>query len=380
MSRNDIWLLVFAVLAFAGLFAGVCSFFYYRWLLGRLTRMLCAYQKDGSVQGSGAELQTDTFARERSAETQVWRSAGTRKQQFADTQESKLEAQLRKILRQSAVLQEQARKDREGLAGLLSDLSHQLKTPLANVVMDAELLQEGGLSEEERRNFELHIREQAEKMQWLLSALVKASRLENGIVHFEAVRQDILPTLAQSVSAVYGQAQEKDITIELEEAQGAQISGGCLLYHNRKWTAEAITNILENAVKYSPRGSRIRIVLEPLSIYTKINIFDQGPGVPQEEYHQIFQRFYRGSHMQETEGTGLGLYLAQVILAQEKGYAAVSENPEGGSCFSVFLLNDAAKEKPFLHKTLEKRTAEFDGKLMLDGEYDWGEPAGREVW
>lgn len=325
MSGNDIWLLAFAVLAFVGLSAGVCSFFYYRWLLGRLRRMLRAYQKNGSVQ----------------------------EQQLADTRESKLEAQLRKILRQSINLQAQAQKDRESLAELLSDLSHQLKTPLANVVMDAELLQEEGLSDEERRNFELHIKEQAEKMQWLLSALMKASRLENGIVHFEAVRQDILPTLAQSVSAVYGQAQEKDIAIELEETQGAQVSddcgknanGSCLLYHNRKWTAEAITNILENAVKYSPRGSRIRIVLEPLSIYTRINIFDQGPGVPREEYNRIFQRFYRGSHMEETEGTGLGLYLAQVILAQEKGYATVSGNPEGGSCFSVFLLNDDAKEK-----------------------------------
>ncbi len=366
MSRNDIWLLVFAVLAFVGLFAGVCSFFYYRWLLGRLTRMLRAYQKNGFVQGSAAKSQADTFEKEQSAEMQVQWSVDARKQEFADTRESKLEAQLRKILRQSANLQAQAKRDRESLAELLSDLSHQLKTPLANVVMDAELLQEDGLSDEERRNFELHIKEQAEKMQWLLSALVKASRLENGIVHFEAVQQDILPTLAQSVSAVYAQAQEKDITIELEDLQlddymentneqsgdGSRSSGlsakdwrngACLLYHNRKWTAEAITNILENAVKYSPRGSRIRIALEPLSIYTKINIFDLGPGVPKEEYNRIFQRFYRGSHMEETEGTGLGLYLAQVILAQEKGYATVSENPEGGSCFSVFLLNDTVK-------------------------------------
>lgn len=357
MGRNDIWLLVFGVLAFVGLFAGICSFFYYRWLIGRLARTLSAYQRNVPVQ----EKKTEAAAEERQMDLYE-------KGQFADTRESKLEAQLRRLLRQSAVLQEQAQKDRESLAGLLSDLSHQLKTPLANVVMDAELLQEDDLTEEERENFELHIKEQAQKMQWLLSALVKASRLERGILHFEAVRQDILPTLALSVSAVYRQAQEKDISIELRAEKGVGGSGGStdsdvslagtdpggqpgeyLLYHNRKWTTEAITNILENAIKYSPRGAKIRIVLEPLSTYTKVNILDRGPGVPQEEYNQIFKRFYRGKQTEEIEGTGLGLYLAQVILAQEKGYVTVAENPEGGSCFSVFLLNaglENAEKRP----------------------------------
>lgn len=346
---NGIWVLVFGVLAFVGLFAGVCSFFYYRWLIGRLTRMLRAYQRHASAREKAGTAAVPEQQADRNAEEQI-----------ADTRESKLEAQLRKLLRQSENLREQAKRDRESLAGLLSDLSHQLKTPLANVVMDTELLQEDGLTPEERRNFELHIKEQAEKMQWLLSALVKASRLERGIVHFEAARQDILPTLAQSVSAVYRQAQEKGISIEVAEEKDTEGSDGAdnagrsaeadqsgrpcerLLYHNRRWTAEAITNILENAVKYSPRGSKIQIVLEPLSIYTKINILDQGPGVPREEYNQIFRRFYRGKQTEEREGTGLGLYLAQVILAQEKGYVTVSDNPEGGSCFSVFLLNESA--------------------------------------
>lgn len=304
MSRNDIWYILLAAVAVLGVLAALGSFFYYRRLIRRMSEMISRYR----------ENQWDL-------------------EKLTDTRESKLESQLRKLLRQSMLQQEQAKKDREDLSGLLSDLSHQLKTPLANVVMDAELLQEN-LTPQQRYNFQMHISEQAKKMQWLVSALVKASRLEHGFVHFEATQQNIRPTLAQSVSAVYMQAQEKEIAVEIETFSDRK------LYHNRKWTAEAVTNILENAVKYSPQKSRIRIDVEPLEIYTKINIRDQGPGVAPEEYNCIFQRFYRSSKVEEEQGTGLGLYLAQTILTQEKGYITVSENPGGGSCFSVFLLND----------------------------------------
>lgn len=305
MTEMEIWCAAAFMLALAGLLAGAGSFLYYRRLIGRMEGMLEKYEAGGQLRET-----------------------------LADTRESRLEGRLRRLLRRSAVLQEQAEREHEKLAQLLSDLSHQLKTPLANIVMDAELLQEEGLSGGERNGFLRHLGEQTKKLQWLLSALLKASRLENGFLHFQAKRQDILPALAGSVSAVYGQALEKEITIVTRESETR------MLYHNRKWTEEALANILENAVKYSPRGSRIQVSLEPLSIYTKINIMDQGPGVPQEEYTRIFQRFYRGKNGEETEGTGLGLYLAQVILAQEKGYVTVSENPEGGSCFSVFLLNE----------------------------------------
>lgn len=335
---NQTLYIVLGVAGAAALLTGAASFFYYKWQLARLSRMMEQYQErmsSGSVRNASwnAPEQTDGSAAPESGSPQNARKE--MHESLADTRESKLEAQLRRLLFRSALQQKRAKKDRENLAGLLSDLSHQLKTPLANVVMDAELLQEDGLSQEEQQRFSHHIAEQAEKMQWLLSALIKSSRLESGILQFEPKPQSIRRTLAQSVSAVYVQAQAKNISILLDEFDDAA------LYHNRKWTAEAITNILENAIKYSPAGSAIRIDVEPLEIYTKLNIRDEGPGVKPEEYGKIFQRFYRGSESAEVEGTGLGLYLAQTILVQEKGYAAVSANPEGGSCFSVFLLNRA---------------------------------------
>lgn len=312
MSQNDIWYAVLGALAAAGILSALCSFFYYRGQIGRMSRLLRRYQETG------------------------WKEkAGWQEEVLAETRESKLEAQLRKILRQSALQSEQAKKDRESLAELLSDLSHQLKTPLSGVVMDAELLQDLSLSEAERLTFTKHIEAQAKKMQWLIAALIKTSRLESGILQFTPKVQGIRRTLASSVGTVYARAQEKEVAVELLDDEDAA------LYHNCKWTSEAITNILENAVKYSPRGGRVTIAVKKLEIYTKISICDEGPGIPQEECSKIFQRFYRGSGTEEEEGTGLGLYLAQAILAREKGYITYEPEPHGGSCFSVFLLNQA---------------------------------------
>lgn len=311
MTDRNFWLFILIAAAVLCIALGAAAFFYYRALLIRMERLLHRYQEGyGKEQGNAAQ------------------------EMLAETRESKLESQLHRILRQSAAAQERSSKDRESLAGLLSDLSHQLKTPLANVVMDAELLQGGGLTHQEQLQFSVHIEEQARKMQWLLSALVKSSRLEHGIMQFQAELCSIRKTLAKSVSAVYAQAQEKEIQIELEDFADRK------LYHNEKWTAEAFANILENAVKYSPKGSVIRVAAQPLELYTKIDVCDQGSGVPKEERAKIFQRFYRSESVAQEEGTGLGLYLAQVILAQEKGYVTCTENPEGGSCFSVFLLNE----------------------------------------
>ena len=216
---------------------------------------------------------------------------------------------------------------------LVSDLSHPLKTPLANIIMDMELLQEESLSEEERKEFLEHTKSQAGKMQWLMNNLLKASRLENGIIHFEAYNTEIKETIAKAVSAVYAQAANKNIRLSVEEFQNFSI------YHNPIWTAEAISNILENAIKYSPENSRITISITRLDIYTRITVSDEGIGIPEREYNLIFKRFYRGKNVEQQEGSGLGLYLAQLILQQEKGYITISSIVSRGSSFHIFLLN-----------------------------------------
>ena len=263
----------------------------------------------------------------------LWQLSAEDVQDIQETRESRIISQLRQILNDASEKERLAVSDKNQIMELISDLSHQLKTPLANIVMNTEILMDDGLDAERKKDFLERTRGQAEKMQWLMANLIKASRLENGIIDFKAENVMIKPTLASAIGTVYAQASKKDIEIFMEEFQDRT------LWHNPKWTGEAITNILENAVKYSPEHSHIRIAIQPLDIYTCISIADEGIGISEEEYPKIFQRFYRGKQAEANDGSGLGLYLSQLILQSEKGYVTVSSRPGEGSCFSVFLLN-----------------------------------------
>lgn len=171
-------------------------------------------------------------------------------------------------------------------------------------------------------------------MQWLMASLLKASRLENGMIRFPVGPAGIKGTIARAVSAVYGQAATKNIELVVEEFEDF-----CLL-HNPKWTAEALSNLLENAIKYSPENSSIRVNFVRQDLYTRITVTDEGIGIDEREYSLIFKRFYRGRAVEQQEGSGLGLYLAQLIAQQEKGYITVTSKVGQGSCFSLFLLNE----------------------------------------
>lgn len=251
-----------------------------------------------------------------------------------ETRESKLENTLQRLLDQAEKKEAQAKRERDEVASLLSDLTHQLKTPMANVIMYTEFLEDESLKAEERERFTHLAGTQAKKMQWLLENMLKASQLEKGMISFSAEYTGIRETIRQAVSSVYAQAEERDIMIKVEPFEDRK------LYHNLRWTAEAMENILDNAVKYSPSGSVVTVRVQPMEIYTQIEISDQGIGISGEEYNKIFRRFYRSSNVSQTEGSGLGLYLAQLILNNEKGYVTAVSRPGEGSSFRIFLLNE----------------------------------------
>lgn len=279
---------------------------YYIWSLRRMQRLIRDYQEKGR-----GDFQT-----------------------MKETRESKLENQLLRLLDSASKKEVQAQKERDEVAALLSDLSHQLKTPMANVILYTELLEDQDLDEQERRKFVRQASSQAKKMKWLLESMLKASQLEKGSISFSPKYTGIRETIGRSVSGVYAQAEDKRITILVESFEDRS------LYHDPKWTAEAMGNILDNAVKYSPEGSQIFVRVIPMEIYTQIEIKDQGMGIRREEYNQIFRRFYRGSQAAQQEGSGLGLYLSQLILNKEKGYVTVTSEEGGGSSFRIFLLNE----------------------------------------
>ena len=226
---------------------------------------------------------------------------------------------------------ERIQKDRAAVQGLISDLSHQLKTPLANIRLYQELLSNRGLPSGQRGKLEERLGEQTDKLEWLLNALFQMVDLERGQENLKAKPEEIRTAVEGALAAVEPRARAKHIRIEAEP------SPGFLLVHDPKWTEEVFFNILENAVKYSPDGSKLHISYEAFETYGAVHIQDAASVIPAEEYPRIFQKFYRGGNAGEQEGWGIGLYLARLILEQEQGYVKVEAGAEKGNMFSVFL-------------------------------------------
>lgn len=223
--------------------------------------------------------------------------------------------------------------ENEQVKSLISNMSHQLKTPLAGLMMYLEILQEQKIEGKKQKEIFGRMKKQTEKIDWVLHSLLKMIRLEQGAVVFEACDCSVRKTLMDAVNSIYEKAEQKEIEIIMEPFADA------MLYHNNKWTAEAFENIFENAIKYTEPEGRIFVRVIPMDLYTQIQIEDTGIGIQQEELVYIFKRFYRSKDVEHKEGTGIGLYLTRMILEKEKGYITASSRPGEGSCFCVFLQN-----------------------------------------
>ena len=226
-----------------------------------------------------------------------------------------------------------AEEEKEQVKSLISNMSHQLKTPLAGLMMYREMLEDENLDEETRKRFLGKMKGQSEKIEWILQSLFKMVNLEQGAVVFEAEALPVRDTILDAVTAVLDRADRRNIRILTEPFEDR------LLWHNRKWTAEVLVNLLENAVKYTEPGGRITISVRPMEMYTEIAVRDTGRGIRQEELTEIFKRFYRSRDVENIEGSGIGLYLSRLILEHEKGYMTAESELGEGSKFSVFLQN-----------------------------------------
>lgn len=246
---------------------------------------------------------------------------------------SALSAKMKRVQEKVALSVAEADEEREAVKQLVSNMSHQLKTPLAGLMMYREMLEDERLDVATRRRFLSRMKKQTEKLDWILGALFKMVELEQGAVVFEAQALPLAPTLDDAVGATLDKAQAKGMMVQIVPFEDR------LLWHNRKWTAEVFVNLLENAIKYSDPGESVAISVHSLELYTEIRVTDHGCGIRKEEQNAIFQRFYRSKDVENLEGSGIGLALSRMILAHEKGYITVRSTYGAGSTFSVFLQN-----------------------------------------
>lgn len=239
-----------------------------------------------------------------------------------------------RLSRLYSIMQENRRKvdeERQELQRLVSDISHQVKTPVSNLKMVTDTLLTKPVTDQERIDFLQGIRSQTDKLDFLFQALVKTSRLETGAIRLEK-RDDLLfDTLAQAISGIVYSAEKKDITVTVDCSEDLHLS------HDSKWTAEALFNLLDNAVKYTPAGGRISVSVEQWEMYIKLDVTDTGKGISESNQASIFRRFYREEEVHDKPGVGIGLYLAREIITRQGGYIKVVSEIGKGSTFSVLL-------------------------------------------
>ena len=250
---------------------------------------------------------------------------------FDETRLSSLETKFAHYLSASVVSARNVELEKDKIKSLIADISHQTKTPIANLLLYSELLLEDdtdNLSPQMRENI-LQLHTQSEKLQFLIDSLVKLSRLENGILQLSPQEEALNPMLELAVKDTESKAKAKGLTLILHDTDEKA-------YFDSKWTLEAVGNILDNAVKYTSKGS-ISLSVTAYEMFVRIDIKDSGIGIKEEELPKIFSRFYRSEDTKNMEGVGIGLYLSRQILSGEGGYIKVSSLYGQGSTFSVFL-------------------------------------------
>ena len=239
-----------------------------------------------------------------------------------------------RLIRLYEIMQENRHKvdmERQELQMLISDISHQVKTPVSNLQMVTDTLLTKPVSEEERMDFLQGIRSQTDKLDFLFQALVKTSRLETGAIRLEKKDSSLFHTLAQAMSSIVYAAEKKEIAVSVDCPENLIIS------HDSKWTSEALFNLLDNAVKYTPPGGKISVSVVLLEMYVELKVTDTGKGISESNQASIFRRFYREEEVHEQQGVGIGLYLAREIVTRQGGYIKVVSEPGHGSEFSIML-------------------------------------------
>ena len=257
--------------------------------------------------------------------------------EYDETKLSRLETKWKRFLNASVLSKEALAQERETLKSLISDISHQTKTPMTNIKLYTSLLDECLRGEDNREQKEKSIRlveelvHQTEKLEFLIHALTKMSRLEGNIVEVKPKQQSVYPLLVAVREENLLKAERKNIAIKLECPEE---STACFDY---KWTGEAVGNVLDNAIKYTEEGTLITMKVMVFEMYLAIMIKDQGMGIREEDSPGIFNRFYRSKEVSEKEGVGIGLYLTREILRKENGYVKVRSVPGEGSEFALYL-------------------------------------------
>lgn len=246
---------------------------------------------------------------------------------FDESQLSELESRMAQYLGAGATSAGTLKRQRDQLNGLVSDVSHQTKTPLANIILYTQLLEEQALSAQGEECVRA-IKGQTAKLQSLIEALVKTSRLETGILALRPERGNVGAMTVRACEQYRAKAEAKGIAFSWEAPSQEAV-------FDAKWTEEALCNLIDNAIKYTPEGGKVRVAVAPYPLFCAVTVTDSGVGIAEKDLPKIFQRFYRVDA--GGEGVGVGLTLARQIAEGQGGYIKVTSKRGMGSTFALYL-------------------------------------------
>lgn len=250
---------------------------------------------------------------------------------------ARLETLIDSLYSSISVVKEKAENDKRETKDVVTDISHQLKTPLAAIKSTYELMENGKLSSDERKELETLMGFQIAALEKLILSLVNISRLESGMIDIKLTEGNLFDSVLEAVNGIWLKADEKNISIDFDDCGEDKLPA---IMCDKKWLSEAFVNILDNAVKYSDENMNISIHIMKLNAMVRIEFKDQGSGISDEEKHSIFKRFYRGNNSSSAEGSGVGLYLARRIISEHKGTIMVKDNVvDGKKKGSIFVVH-----------------------------------------
>jgi signal transduction histidine kinase len=210
----------------------------------------------------------------------------------------------------------------------MSDISHQLKTPLAALTMYNDIMTEKELSKDQQSMFLEQGKQQLERMNWLIQSLLKLAKLDVGAIQFQKKNDSLVRTIEGSVNILKELAIQKGVQVTVLEAQDYNLK------HDSDWMTEALVNVIKNAIEHTPTGKNVSIMLEESDTLCKIHIRDQGNGIERDEIRNIFKRFYQGKKNKKSGSVGIGLSLSKAIVEGHNGIIQVKSQIGIGTTFT----------------------------------------------
>lgn len=248
-----------------------------------------------------------------------------------DSKEGELDILKSEIYKVTVMLREQAStllEEKEFLAQSLSDISHQLKTPLTSISVMTELLQSESISTEKRMEFTRSILNQIQRLEWLVSALLRMAQMDAGALQFNPVNTDVERIIEQATRHLLIPAEVKNLRIEMN------IPDGMKIYCDPNWTSEALTNVIKNAIEHTPEGRQVIIRAENNPLFDLIEVQDSGEGISDQDLPHIFERFYKARNSSK-DSIGIGLAMSKSLLEKQNATISARSHHGQGSMFSI---------------------------------------------